>query len=61
MNDKYKIIAVDRDYKKAVGLLEERVNKFISKNPGFLPTSPPVILDNDIVQTLIHVSAVEVE
>ena len=58
---KYKIIKVDRDYIKAVGLLEERVNKFMNKNKGFVPNSPPVVLDNDIVQTLIHVSAVESE
>ena len=61
MSNKYKIIKVDRDYMKAVGLLEERVNQCMSENKGFVPTSPPVVLDNDIVQALVHVSAVEHE
>ena len=59
MKNKYKIIAIDRDRHDPVRELEREVNEFIMKNAGFVPTTAPAVLDNDIVQMLIHVSAVE--
>jgi len=59
MKNKYKIIAIDRDRHDPVRELEREVNEFIMKNKGFVPTTAPVVLDNDMVQMSIHVSAVE--
>jgi len=61
MKNKYKIITVDKDRNNPMRELERQVNEFIIKNKGFVPTTPPVLLDSDVVQTLIHISLAENE
>jgi len=59
MKNKYKIITVDIDRHNALPLLEERVNKFISENTGWVPNTAPVKLGDCLAQALVHISAVE--
>ena len=39
--------------------LEVAVNEFLDENAGYVPNTPPVVMDDDVAQMLVHISVVE--
>ena len=59
MSNKYKIIRVDRRSLYPMEDLEVAVNEFLDENAGYVPNTPPVVMDDDVAQMLVHISVVE--